>query len=261
MDLWRRKLPRHANVVLNRYLAETGDLEAVSLMPLFLSCRAAVRAKTSATAAQLQIEDQRRTELEGLAQGYLAMAEDLLKPPRASLIAVGGLSGSGKSTLALGLAPDLGAAPGAVVLRSDEIRKRLCGVPLLERLGPAGYSPGISARVYATLAERAALVLRNGHSAIIDAVYAKRADRDTIEAVAESASCPFVGLWLDASEPVLIARAQQRRNDPSDANADVIYNQREQDLGVVRWSRIDASLSAASVLFSATERMRSQLRG
>ncbi len=38
MDLWRRRLPRHANAVLNRYLAETADLEhvaaaAVSVLP------------------------------------------------------------------------------------------------------------------------------------------------------------------------------------------------------------------------------------
>ena len=84
-------------------------------MPLFLSCRAAVRAKTSATPAQPQIDDQRRIELQSLAQGYLALAEDLLQPPRASLIAVGGPSGSGKSTLARSLAPDLGPVPGAVV--------------------------------------------------------------------------------------------------------------------------------------------------
>ena len=52
MDLWRRRLPRHANAVLNTYLSETGDFGGVGLLPLFLSCRSAVRAKTSATAAQ-----------------------------------------------------------------------------------------------------------------------------------------------------------------------------------------------------------------
>ena len=60
----------------------------------------------------------------------------------------GGFSGSGKSTLALGLAPSVGAVPGAVVLRSDETRKRLAGVPLLQRLSPEGYS---SLRVRARL--------------------------------------------------------------------------------------------------------------
>jgi aminoglycoside phosphotransferase family enzyme len=172
MDLWRRKLPRHANAVWNGYLGETNDFDGVSLLPLFLSCRAAVRAKTSATAAELQNELPRRNELHGTAREYLAMAEQLLHPPSPSLIAIGGLSGSGKSTLALGLAPLVGAVPGAVVLRSDETRKRLCGVPPLEPLAPEGYSPQMSARVYATLAERAALTLRGGHSAIVDAVYA-----------------------------------------------------------------------------------------
>jgi predicted kinase len=213
MDSWRRRLPHHANAVWNRYLADTSDLDGVSLLPLFLSCRAAVRAKTSATAAQLQNDAQRRGELHALAREYLAMAEQLLHPPGASLVAVGGLSGSGKSTLALGLAPFIGPVPGAVVLRSDEIRKRLSGVPLLDRLGPEGYSPRMSERVYASLAERAAVIIRGGHSVVVDAVYARAADRQVIEHVATAASVPFIGLWLEAPESVLIERTARRRND------------------------------------------------
>jgi aminoglycoside phosphotransferase family enzyme/predicted kinase len=261
MDLWRRRLPRHANGVWNRYLAETGDLDGVPLLPLFLSCRAAVRAKTSATAAQLQNDVRRRDELRGLAQQYLAMAEQFLHPTDPSLISVGGLSGSGKSTLALGLAPLVGAVPGAVVLRSDEIRKRLCGSPPLERLGPEGYSSPVSERVYATLAERAAVIVRGGHSAVVDAVYARASDRQVIEQVAAAASVPFIGLWLEAPEPVLIARTEQRRNDPSDADANVIRMQRAQGAGEIAWCRIDASLSAPSVLSRAIQRVRDQLNG
>ena len=261
MDLWRRRLPRHANAVWNRYLAETGDLDGVRLLPLFLSCRAAVRAKTSATAAQLQDDVRRRNELHSLAREYLAMAEQLLHPPDPFLIAVGGLSGSGKSTLALGLAPLVGAVPGAVVLRSDETRKRLCGVPLLEHLGPEGYSTQVSERVYATLAQRAALTVRGGHSAVVDAVYARASDRQVIEQVAAAASVPFIGLWLEASESVLIARTEQRRNDPSDADANVVRMQRAQDTGEIGWYRIDASLPAASVLSRASDRVRDQLHG
>ncbi|MGQ0733958.1 MAG: bifunctional aminoglycoside phosphotransferase/ATP-binding protein, partial [Acidobacteriota bacterium] len=215
MDLWRRGLPRHANAVLNRYLLETEELEGVALLPLFLSCRAAVRAKTSATAAHLQQEESRRNELRGLASVYLAMAGQLLHPPRPMLIAVGGLSGSGKSVLARALAPSVGAVPGAVVVRSDETRKRLGGVPLLQRLGPEGYSAAMSERVYASLAERAAAILRGGHSVVVDAVYARPTDRGAIERVAAAASVPFIGLWLDAPESVLAARAQRRRDDSS----------------------------------------------
>jgi aminoglycoside phosphotransferase family enzyme/predicted kinase len=252
MDLWRRQLPRHANAVWNRYLSETADFEGIPLLPLFLSCRAAVRAKTSATAARLQADEQRRNDLQAAARQYLAMADRLLHPPQACLIAVGGLSGSGKSTLALALAPQVGAVPGAVVIRSDETRKRLCGVPLLDRLGPEGYSSQVSQRVYTTLAERAAVVVRAGHSVIVDAVYARRADREAIEKVAAATAVPFIGLWLEAPEAVLIARTERRKNDPSDADANVIRLQQAQDTGDMTWRRLDASGSEAALLSAAT---------
>jgi len=261
MDLWRRKLPRHANAVLNRYLAEAGEWDALCLLPLFLSCRAAVRAKTSATAAaQVQHDDEaRRGELHATAREYLAMAERLLHPPPPCLVAVGGLSGSGKSTLALGVAPAIGGAPGAVVLRSDETRKQLAGVPVLERLDPQGYSEEMSRRVYTTVAERAVRVLRSGHSVVVDAVFARATDRESIEQVAAEARVPFVGLWLDAPESVLISRTEQRRSDASDADAAVVRHQRAQDTGPIQWPRVDASGSTASVLAAAIDRVRGQL--
>jgi aminoglycoside phosphotransferase family enzyme/predicted kinase len=251
MDLWRRQLPRHANVVLNRYLSESGDFDGLALLPLFLSCRAAVRAKTSATAARLQKDAGRQKELQELARQYLAMAEQLLHPPSPSLIAIGGFSGSGKSTLAMALAPLVGAVPGALVLRSDEIRKRLCGVAPLQQLGAEGYAPLVSERVYATLADRAAVILRAGHTAIVDAVYAQPADRQTIQRVAGEASVPFVGLWIDAPESVLVARAGQRHNDPSDADASVIRMQLDAGGGPIEWQRLDGSTATQDVLRSA----------
>lgn len=251
MDLWRRRLPRHASVVWNRYLAETAAFEGVSLLPLFLSCRAAVRAKTSATAAGVQQDERRRRDLQAMAQEYLTLADLLLHPPKPALVAIGGLSGSGKSTLALALAPSVGGPPGAIVLRSDETRKRLCGVPLTDRLAPEGYSPHVSALVYATLADRAERVLAGGQSVIVDAVHARPGDRETIERVARAASAPFIGLWLEAPESVMLERTGQRTNDPSDADAGVVRMQRAQDCGRVTWRRLDASGPAASVLSSA----------
>lgn len=261
MDLWRRNLPRHANALWNRYLAETGHLEGLPLLPLFLSCRAAVRAKTSATAARFQDDRGRRGALQDQAREYLAKAEALLERPPPVLLAVGGLSGSGKSTLALALAPSLGAVPGAVVQRSDEIRKRLSGVPLLERLGPAGYTPAMSARVYAALVERASETVRAGHGAIVDAVYARQSDRLAIEQAAREASIPFLGLWLDAPEPLLATRTAQRRNDPSDADAAVVRLQRAQETGAIEWHRIDASRPPEAVLEEAAQVLRARLAG
>ena len=141
------------------YVTETGGVEGTSLLPLFLSCRAAVRAKTSATAAGLESDAARRAGLQDLAGQYLSLAEELLEPPGPSLVAVGGLSGSGKSTLALALGPSIGPVPGALVIRSDEVRKRLHGVPPLTRLGESAYTADVSLRVYDTVADQARAAL------------------------------------------------------------------------------------------------------
>src|SRR4051812_46534347 len=113
MDLGHRVGRPAANRVLNRYVARSGDAGLVAALPLWLSLRAMIRAHAVAKA---------RGAEHGLP--YLDAAEAMLAPPPPRLVAVGGLQGTGKSRLALALAPALGAAPGALVLRSDEIRKR-----------------------------------------------------------------------------------------------------------------------------------------
>jgi aminoglycoside phosphotransferase family enzyme/predicted kinase len=261
MDLWKRRLPRHANVIWNGYLAETMDLGGVALLPLFTSCRAAVRAKTSVAASALQSDPQKRGALQQLGREYVRMALDLLRPPAPCLIAIGGLSGSGKSSLAHALAPSIGAVPGAVVLRSDEIRKRLCGQPELARLGPEGYLPEVSRRVYGTVAERSAVVVQAGHAAIADAVFAQPEDRTAIEQVALGASVPFMGVWLDAPEGVLIDRVRERGPDASDADASVVRRQLVDDTGAVTWHRIDAAGDAGDVLSRVTALVQALLRG
>lgn len=261
MDLWRRHLPRHANAILNTYLSETLDFEGIRLLPLFLSCRAGVRAKTSATAASLQSDPKRRGELEDTARTYLALAAALLRPTGARLIAIGGFSGSGKSTLAFAAAPSIGAVPGALVIRSDEVRKQLCGVSALTRLGPAGYTADVTRRVYETAFQRAATIVQSGHSVIVDAVFARAADRDAIEDVAAAARVPFVGLWLDAPEQILVERSQHRRADPSDADSSVVRTQLAQGAGDVRWTRVVAAAGESDVLQRATGIIERSLAG
>ena len=252
MDLWRRGLPGHANTILNRYLGETLDFEGMSVLPLFLSCRAAVRAKTSATAARLQDDPQRRRELEDTARTYLSLAATLLRPAGARVIAIGGFSGSGKSTLAYAAAPSIGAVPGALVIRSDEIRKQLCGVTARTRLGSAGYTADMTGRVYRTACERAATMVQSGHSVIVDAVFARAAERAAIEEVAAAARVPFLGLWLEAPEQILVERAQHRRADASDADASVVRAQLARGAGDLRWARVAASGATADVLRRAS---------
>jgi aminoglycoside phosphotransferase family enzyme/predicted kinase len=255
MDLVRRGLWLHANAVLNGYLARTEDVEGLPLLPLFLSCRAGVRAMTSATAASLQEHGDKRRELEELSREYLRLAGQLLAPAPARLVAVGGLSGSGKSTLARALAPHVGPAPGAVLLRSDEIRKGLAGVDAHTRLGTEGYTAAMTAQVYDTMARRARLVLDMGHAVIADAVFARPADRAHIEEVAHGARCVFTGLWLTAEPEDLRRRLQARGPDASDADVSVLEQQLAAPTGSIDWHLIDARQHRSAVLHQARERL------
>ena len=251
MDLWRRDLRSHANLVFNEYLSRTLDLEGLSLLPLFLSCRAAVRAKTSATAAKVQPDERQKGELQAASREYLALAQELLRARPACLVAVGGLSGSGKSTLARRIAPFVGATPGALVVRSDVIRKTLLGVSSLTRLGPEGYTADVTRQVYETMAERAKRALEAGHAVVADAVYARPVDRDAIAAVGRATGVPFIGLWIDGPLEILASRLRERVNDASDATADVLALQARTELGPLDWHRLDGSTDVESVERSA----------
>ena len=158
-------------------------------MPLFLSCRAGVRAFVMARTSLSQPDN---AQLITEAHNFFTLAQNFLRPAPPQLMAVSGFSGSGKSVLARALAPAIGAAPGALILRSDEIRKQLAGAPLLEQLPQSAYTPESSAKVYACILKRARMALQAGHSVIADAVYARDTERAAIEAVAHAAGrCRF----------------------------------------------------------------------
>jgi aminoglycoside phosphotransferase family enzyme/predicted kinase len=256
MDLWRRDLRTHANLVFNEYLARTVDLDGLALLPLFLSCRAGVRAKTSATAAKVQSDERQRRDLQAASREYLALAQELLRPRAPCLIAIGGLSGSGKSTLARRLAPSVGAPPGSLVVRSDLIRKTLAGVSPLTRLGAEDYAPQVTERVYRTMGERALVALRAGHAVIADSVFARAADREAVAAIARDAGVPFIGLWIDGPRELLARRLRERSSDPSDATADVLDLQLRAGVGAVDWHRLNGSRDALRVQQSAQDAVR-----
>ncbi len=230
MDLEARADRAAANRVLNRYVARTGDVALTRGLPLWLSCRAMVRAHVL---ARLGKEDAAR---------YLAFARAALDPAPPCLVAIGGLQGTGKTTLARALAPALGAAPGALILRTDESRKRLAGRAPEDRLPPEAYTRAATEAVYAALEEGAATALAGGHAAIADAVFLDPAERARIAAIAAAAGVAFRGLWLEAPLAVLEARLMARRGDASDADVAVLRQAAARDPGPITWARLDAAV-------------------
>ncbi len=226
MDLLERDLAEHAHRLLQGWLDRTTDDGGLALLPLFLATRAIVRAKVEAFRARECQEQAGHRRAAEQAAAYFALAKRSLVPAPPRLVAVGGRSGTGKSAVAMAVAPRLGALPGAIVLRSDIIRKRMLGETPTTRLPASAYAPDISARVYALMAERARLLLSAGHSVIADAVFALPQERAQIEEAARGLAVPFSGVWLTAPEAILEARVAARREDPSDADGKVIQRQR-----------------------------------
>jgi aminoglycoside phosphotransferase family enzyme/predicted kinase len=253
MDLVERNLGAAANVVLNRYLAQTrrdADLDGLAALPLFMSLRAAIRANVTASRANIAPPADRQAARSDAAR-YFALACRLIRPPPPVLVGIGGLSGTGKSQLARALAPELGAAPGAIVLRSDVERKALAGLGEHEHLPAAAYTAESAARVYATLAEKARRTIAAGHAAIVDAVFARGHERDAVRAVAGSNGVMFHGLFLAADVATRIERVGARHGDASDADEAVARMQERYAQGPNDWPEVDASGTLAETVARA----------
>lgn len=256
MDLLHRNLPAHANSALNAWLERIPQYESLALLPMFLSCRAAIRAKVSITASGMSADPARVRHLRDEAHTYLDRALSLIAPGAGAIVAIGGLSGSGKSTLARRLAPHLGRPPGAVVLRSDVARKRRFGVEPTVRLPDSAYGATVSVTVYEELARAAREVARAGYVAIVDAVFPVDSLRRQIRHEASRQAIPFIGLWLDAPVETMEARLRTRTSDASDATIDVLHRQQKRISVPENWRRVDASASLDHAMDAALRAVR-----
>ena len=245
MDLWHRGLRREANLILNHYFqgAAIGELAGLALLPLFLSVRAAIRAMTGLHALPFRDATGQETLLREI-ESYAALAEALLSQGRASLVAIGGISGTGKTSAAREAAPFIGAAPGALHIRTDVERKVMRGVALNRRLPPEAYGPEQRDEVYRRVCKKAEAVLDSGHSAIVDAVFPGEEWRLSLCELAHRAGAAFWGFWLVADAAAIRARLAARgesAQDASDAGPEVAEAQMKSVAPPPDWIEIDAS--------------------
>lgn len=189
--------------------------------------------------------------LHAAALGDVALAEAMLAPRPPRLLVIGGLSGSGKSTLARLLGHRLGRGIGARVLRSDVFRKRLAGLDPETPLPPAHYTRQSDRDTYEAMFESADDHLACGSSVVLEAVFMSRSERDVAEAIALKARVPFTGIWLEAPERDRIARVVARTGDASDATEQVVREQSRRSLGEIHWHRIRTNRPIGTIVAAA----------
>lgn len=248
MDLWDRGLQAEANNIFNRYLAgmkcmlEPKGLEILSLLPFYLSMRAGIRTHVAGNRYMQSHISKDKKHFARQTRDLFRTSEAYLKQCPPQMIAIGGYSGSGKSTLARHLAPMIGAAPGAVRIRSDEIRRQLIGWDEFSKMPQSAYTSEKSAAVYDQMALCAKTVLQSGHSVILDAVLDREDDQLAFEQIARDIQIPFTGIWINVDRTIMAQRIEGRHRDASDATVDVLdqqilRNNKKRDT----WHQLDGS--------------------
>jgi hypothetical protein len=240
MDFIRYDRHAAANALLNGCLKMTSEnLDALAALPLFMSLRAAIRANV--LLARLGQTSRDKADVMQSAQTYFKLAQQLIRPPAPTLVAVGGLSGTGKSVLARALAPDVLPQPGAIVLRTDVLRKQQFGVNETDPLPESAYQPAMTGKTYDLLVQYASRIIVQGHSVVVDAVFAQESERAAIRDAARRLNARFVGLFLWTDLATRLNRVGRRESDASDATPEIARLQEKYDIGKVDWAVIDAS--------------------
>jgi aminoglycoside phosphotransferase family enzyme/predicted kinase len=219
MDL-ERLGARSASLGLVRdYEENAGAQLPRSLLHVYIALRAYVRTKVACLR-----HEQGDPSAAQEAASLLALAADHLDQGRIRLILIGGLPGSGKSTLAVALAASL----GAVVVRSDALRRELSGSemqhPKAAQFREGRYAPTRTQNVYDRLIAAAEVHLAAGDSVVLDASWIDADHRLQAQALAVRGWADLIEFRCVAPAAVTeqrIARRLREGTDLSEATVDV----------------------------------------
>ena len=227
MDLEDRGLKSLARRFVSQYLELTGDYEGLELLNFYKAYRALVRAKVALFSMPADADGVQRATTLRQYRNYANLAESYSAIPSRLLAITHGVSAVGKSHVAMRLVEAL----GAIRLRSDVERKRVFGEQnsqVAGQLQSGIYSADASQATYERLHKLAAIILRAGFPAVIDATYLKQAQRQAAADVASDTGVPFLILDCNAPDAVIaswLAQRQADQTDPSDATLEVIAAQ------------------------------------
>lgn len=249
MDLARRGRRDLAYAFLNAYLEVTGDYAGLPLLRWYCVYRAMVRAKVARIRSR-DCEPAEAARQEAQIGEYLDLAQTWTQQARPRLWLMHGVSGSGKtwvSSRAARLWP-------AVRVRSDVERKRLHGLAADadsgSGLGTGLYTADAGVQTYAALERAGRSIIDGGESALIDASFLKRAQRDAFYRLADELGVEYRVLVCTAAPDELRRRVAARAlegRDASEAGLEVL----EQQLACVE--PLDAHERASSIVIDSAK--------
>jgi len=209
---------------LSRYLEQSDDYAGLSLLPLYVAYRAAVRAKVANLQGVNCTDPAQAAQHQSVSHCYWQYAQSALGAQESQLFVVGGFSGCGKSHLSL-----LGCGvEQAVVIRSDALRKRLHGrhyahLPM--------YGKTMNRHTRTALFDAANRALHAGCSVILDATFISALWRDQARQLAVQHRVKLIMYWLNPPRQQVLQQIRQRTaegTDISDADEAIVRQQWQQ---------------------------------
>jgi uncharacterized protein len=207
------------NLLLRNAARKLDDAGMLKVANFYKCYRAFVRGKVETIqATEKEATNPQEHERQAARYFRLALHYAIVGSEPLILVVMGGV-GTGKSTIAKRLASEFEWP----VFSSDEIRKRVAGVPLTQRTPPElrakVYSAQMTRQTYRKLLVDALATLKENRGAILDATFSTCALRNVLRDECNKANVPFqfVELEADASE---IKKRLRTRDEKSSETSD-----------------------------------------
>ncbi|ACN15379.1 conserved hypothetical protein [Desulforapulum autotrophicum HRM2] len=209
------------DLLLDRYLEQTGDLQAFMLLDFYKCYRAFVRCKVNAIfLASTQPTPGEKEKKKSEALKYLDLARDYaLRFSHPGIFVIHGLPATGKSTMAKALGCALEVEP----IRSDIVRKQMFGISPHDvgarQFKEKIYTPSASDLTYERLIDLAQQKLEAGTSVILDATFSMEQYRKNLVHLAKRKGISPVFIECRTHDDIIKKRLLEREHSSSVSDA------------------------------------------
>jgi len=213
MDFALQGRPDLTRAFAQAYFEASGDEEGRTLLPFYMSYRAAVRGKVQGLKSLSRgIPPRDREDARRRSRPFWLRALADLEPPvrKPCLVLMSGLPGTGKTALAKHLA----RRAGFVLIRTDVVRKRMVGRGADRDL----YTAEGTRKAYEECLSRARRSLLQGRRVLVDAGFRTESTRGLFAQAARDLALPLILFHCSAPRGTVRSRLAGRQGDASDAD-------------------------------------------